>query len=107
MKQGHASGLIATHLPACFAPLLQRVRERQAEVAEERRALAAEKRAREEEARREAAARQAAGPALDFGGDLLMHAVSMANVPSFCRCRTDENGAARWDWLVCVGRSCF
>mgnify|MGYP000597221483 CR=1 FL=1 len=53
MKQGHASGLIATHLPACFAPLLQRVRERQAEVAEERRALAAEKRAREEEARRD------------------------------------------------------
>lgn len=54
---------------------LQRLSERQTEVAEERRALAAEKRAREEAARREAAARRAAAPAHGFGGDLLMHAV--------------------------------
>ncbi|KAL4421074.1 hypothetical protein ABPG77_001369 [Micractinium sp. CCAP 211/92] len=53
----------------------ERLSERQTEVAEERRALAAEKRAREEAARREAAARRAAAPAHGFGGDLLMHAV--------------------------------
>ncbi|KAL4422497.1 hypothetical protein ABPG75_008694 [Micractinium tetrahymenae] len=53
----------------------QRSKERQAEVAEDRRALAAEKRAKEEAARREAAAQQAAAPAFGLGGDLLMHAV--------------------------------
>ena len=59
--------------------------ERQAEVAEERRALAAERRAKEEAARREAAARQAAAPALGFGGDLLVHAVRLpasGNLPA-------------------------